>query len=47
MVTKMVSDVYDVSIGGETTEILRNVLDAPHAVLDYRIELNKKFGIIK
>ena len=46
MVKKMVSDVYDVNVGAETTAILKEVLDVPQEALDYGIRLQKKFGII-
>jgi len=34
MVKKMVSDVYDVNVGAETTAILKEVLDVPQEALD-------------
>ena len=45
-VKRMISDVYEVGIGQETTDILKEVLTAPPAALDYARNLQIKFGII-
>lgn len=46
LVKKMVSAVYEVNVGAETTNILRNILDVPKEVLEYSRGLQRKFGII-
>ncbi|MDP2646104.1 MAG: tripartite tricarboxylate transporter substrate-binding protein [Desulfobacterales bacterium] len=46
LVKRMVSEVYQVSVGTETTQLLQNVLDVPKEALDYGRSLQRKFGII-
>jgi tripartite-type tricarboxylate transporter receptor subunit TctC len=46
LMKRMVTEVYDVGTGEETAELLREVLDVPQDVLDYGIDLQRKFGII-
>jgi tripartite-type tricarboxylate transporter receptor subunit TctC len=45
-VKRMISDVYEVGIGQETTDALKEVLKAPPEALDFGRNLQIKFGII-
>ncbi len=46
MVKRMVSEIYDVGIGEETTNLLKEVLTVPPEALDYGRNLQTKFGLI-
>ena len=43
---KTLTDVYDVGVGEETTELLRQIPDVHPETLEYGIRLQRKFGII-
>jgi len=45
-VKRMVSDVYEVGVGQETTDILKAGLLVPPAALEYAKNLQRKYGII-
>ncbi len=45
-VKRMVSDVYEVGVGQETTDILKEILTVPPAALDFGRNLQMKFGLV-
>lgn len=47
LVKKMVTDVYVVSVGQDTADLVRNALDVPKESLDYIAVLLKKYGLRK
>ncbi|MBI4329650.1 MAG: hypothetical protein HY673_00030 [Chloroflexi bacterium] len=46
-VKRMVSEVYDVGIGDETDSLVRELINTPPAAMEYAVQLQKKFGIVK
>ncbi|MDZ4245572.1 MAG: hypothetical protein U1D67_00460 [Dehalococcoidia bacterium] len=47
LMRKIVSEAYDVGIGKETDNNMKEILDAPEEALEYGRNLQKKFDIIK
>lgn len=47
MVKKMISEVYSVSIGKDSTALLMDILAAPPEAIEYSKKLQIKFGILK
>ena len=45
-VKRMVSEIYDVGVGQETADILKEVLTVPPEALDYGRNLQTKYGVI-
>ena len=46
LVKRMVTEVYDVGVGQDTADTIKEVLSAPPAALDYGRGLQEKFGIL-